>query len=187
MQRIVYLPFALALVACGDDPVSYSAPVGINLKAKSSDTVNGVVTDEKGITTESSNPYGAFVADARAALGGADPSEIEVDSVEVLLGANSTGVTTLGEIFDGELAVLFQMNDTDNSFPVAAATITAETAGGPIPLTVSFDSDTLGEADWTKLLGGNFKVISRGPAAADFQNKGADADLQVTFRFTAFE
>ncbi len=187
MHRIVYLPFALALVACGDDPVSYSAPVGINLKAKSSDTVNGVVTDEKGITTESSNPYGSFVADARTALGGGDPSEIEVDSVEVLLGANSTGVTTLGEIFDGELVVLFQMNDTNNSFPVAAGDITAETTGGPIALDVTFDSDTLGDADWTKLLGGNFKVIARGPATVDFSTRGADADLQVTFRFTAFE
>jgi hypothetical protein len=187
MQRIAYLTFALALFACGDDPVSYSAPVGINLKAKSSDTVNGVVSDEKGITTESSNPYGTFVSDARAALGGADPSEIEVDSVDVLLGANSTGVVTLGEIFNGQMEVLFQMNDTDNSFQVASGAITAETGSGPIPLSVTFDSDTLGDADWTKLLGGSFKVIARGPAAADFQNKGADADLQVTFRFTAFE
>ncbi len=63
MARLAYIALgSLALAACGDDPVSYSEPVGINLKAKSSDTINNVVTDDKGINTESGNPYGAFVS-----------------------------------------------------------------------------------------------------------------------------
>lgn len=182
------LAFAALLLtaACGDDPVSYSEPVGINLKAKSDDTQNGVVTDEKGITTESGNPYGAFVTNGRDALGGVDPSSIEVDRVEVFLGASSTGVTRLGEVFAGTVEVLFQMNDTDNSYAVAHGTIDADTAAGPAALEVDFDP-ALPAADYAKMLSGSFKVILRGPATADFSTKGADADIQVTFAFAAFE
>jgi hypothetical protein len=185
--RLTYITLgSLALVGCGDDPVSYSAPVGINLKAKSADTVNNVVTDEKGINTESGNPFGAFVTDANRELG-RDPGSIDVEEVTVLLGAGSTGVTRLGEVFTGNVEVLFQMNDTNNTYPVAAGTIEATAAGGPIELGASFDAGAVVGVDYDKLLGGGFKVIARGPAATGFQTKGADADIQVTLTFAAFE
>jgi hypothetical protein len=172
--------------ACGDDPVSYSAPVGIHLKAKSGDTVNGVVSDEKSINTESGNPYGAFVADAKAKLG-RDPGLIEVDGVELLLGGGSTGAATLGEVFTGAVDVLFQMNDTNNSYPVAQAAIPATTGAGPVAFDVRLDGESIPDADYVKLLGGSFKVIARGPAAASFVTKGADVNLQITLTFSAFE
>lgn len=177
---------ALGAGACGDDPVSYSAPVGINLKAKSSDTENGVVSDEKGINTESGNPYGAFISDARGKLG-RDPALIDVDRVELLLGAGSTGVARLGEVFTGTVDLLFQMNDTDNSYPVASVAIAAGTAAGPVAFDASFAEEDVPDADYVKLLSGSFKVIARGPAAASFVTKGADADLQVTLTFAAYE
>lgn len=176
----------LGLAACSDEPVNYSQPVTINLKAKSADTINATVTSEKGITTESGNPYSAFVNEATRTLG-RDPGGIEVDGIELFLGANSTGVATLGEIFDGNVEILFQMNDTDNSFAVASGGISATTTAGPIELSSDFSSASLGDADYDKLLGGSFKVILRGPAAAGFESKGADADLQATFTFAAFE
>jgi hypothetical protein len=178
---------SLALcAACGDDPVSYSAPVGINLKAKSADTVNGVVTDEKGINTESGNPYGAFVGDARDRIG-RDPSLIEVEGVELLLGASSVGAAALGEVFAGAVDVLFQMNDTNNSFPVAVGMIGGATTAGPIAFDVRFVGDEIPDLDYVKLLNGSFKVIIRGPAAPSFETKGAEVDLQVTLTFAAFE
>lgn len=182
---LALLPFSLA--ACGSDPVSYSAPVGIELKAKSGDVTNATVSDDKAINTESGNPYGAFVSDAQHALGGHDPSRIEVDGVTLLLGAGSTGVTSLGEIFDGEVDIQFQMNDTNDTFPVASTTIDANSTGGPIEMDVAFDSGTVGANDFPQLLAGSFKVSVRGPAAADFATKGADANLQATFTFAAFE
>ncbi len=188
MKHFTYLGLSglLLTAACADDPVSYSAPVGINLKAKSADVVNDVVTDEKGITTESGNPYGAFVGDARDTLG-RDPGSIELESIELLLGGNSEGVTTLGEIFAGNTEVLFIMNDTDNTFPAGSGTIDADTDGGPIALDVDFEPPATTDEDWDKLLGGSFKVVIRGDAAPDFTTKGADADVQVTFTFSAFE
>lgn len=177
----------LALSGCSDDPVSYSAPVGINLKAKSADTTNGVVSDEKGITTESGNPYGAFIADAKQRLGGKDPSAISLDKVELFLGAGSTNVTKLGDVFDGTVEVLFQINDTNNSYPAASGAVPAATNAGPTDLGAAFDSGALPEFDYLKLLNGSFKVVTRGPAASGFTTKGADADLQITFTFAAFE
>jgi hypothetical protein len=176
----------VTLAACTDDPVTYSAPVGINLKAKSADTINNVVSDEKGINTESGNPYGAFVTDARRELG-RDPSRIEAAKVELFLGASSTGVVTLGEVFTGNVEVLFQMNDSNNSYPVASKELPASTTAGPFVLAATFDSDAVSDGDYAKLLGGSFKVITRGPAATGFTMKGADADIQVTFTFSAFE
>ncbi len=175
------------LSACGDDPVSYSEPVGISLKAKSADVVNAAVTDDKNITTESGNPYGAFVNNARARLDGAEPGHIEVDRVELLLGAGSTGVTTLEEIFAGPVDVLFVMGDTGNSVPVASLTVGSQAGAGPLAFGVDFDSDALSAADYDHLVAGSFKVAIRGAAATSFQSKGADADLQVTLDFTAFE
>ena len=177
----------LAFGACSDDPVKYSEPVGINLKAKSSDTTNNTVSNDKGINTESGNPYGAFITAAKNRLDGKEPGRIEIDEVKLFLGGTSTNVTKLGEVFDGNVEVLFVINDSNNSYPAAAGPVPASTGAGPVDLDPSFDSDSLPDFDYTKLLGGGFKVVLRGPAAAGFQSKGAEADLQVTFTFTAFE
>src|ERR1043165_6952579 len=109
-----HVAFALlALTACSDDPVSYSAPVGITLKAKSGDVSGTTITEDKSITTETSNPYGAFVNDARAKLGH-DPLRIEVDRLTLTLGAQSTGVARLEDVFTALVDVSMIMNDTNN-------------------------------------------------------------------------
>ena len=175
----------LVLAACGDDPVQFSAPVGIELKAKSGDVVNMTVDANKGITTESGNPYGAFVNDAKAKLGGANPSSIEVDKVTLTLGGQSTNVSALEQVVTGDVYVQFLTNDTNNTFVVAHWP--SPTGAGPVEGHASFDWTQVGAPDVDKMLGGSFKVVLRGPAAAGFDTKGADASLQVTFTFTAFE
>ena len=42
-------------------------------------------------------------------------------------------------------------------------------------------------ADYEKLVAGSFKVVIRGTAATAFAAKGAEANLQLTFTFAAFE
>src|SRR5439155_24452981 len=102
-QIILALPI---LAACGSDPVSYSAPVGIELKAKSGDVTNAAVTELKDITTESGNPYGAFTNDAQAKLGHA-PSRIELADLTLTLGGQSTGGSALEQVFNGDVDVSF--------------------------------------------------------------------------------
>lgn len=177
---------ALPAVGCIDDARSYSAPVGINLEATSADTMHGLVADEKQITTESGNPYSAFVGDAREELG-RDPSRIGVDKVELSLGASSSGVASLGEVFAGTVEVVFKMNDTDSLYKVANKTVDASASVGPIALDPEFPFDSLSGDQYSKLLGGSFEVMMRGSAAAGFEAKGADVDLQFTFTFVAFD
>ena len=178
---------ALGLAACGgDDAVSYSAPVGIKLQVRSGDVAGGVASTDKNINTESGNPYAAFIADARDALGGNDPGRIEVEGVTLTLATTSTGVTTMGEVFDGTTEVQFVMNSNNTSYPVASIAVVATTGAGPIDLDVGFDSTTVADADWSGVVGGSFKVVLTGPAQADFENAGADADLDATFTFGAY-
>ena len=172
------------LAACGSDPVSYSTPVGINLKVKSGDVANNAVSDDKAITTESGNPYGAFVADAQTKLG-KSPTRIEIDDLTLTLGAQSTGVSALDQVYTGDVDVAMVMNDTNNTYDVGH--VMNPTGVGPVPVDIAFSSAAVAPADFTKLLGGSFKVVIRGPAAATFGGNGAEANLQLTFTFAAFE
>jgi hypothetical protein len=191
MRRPAFVLLALSTsltAACGggDDPVSYSAPVGIELKADADKVVDTTITDEKNITTESGNPYGAFVQDARNELG-RDPGEIDVTGVDVRLN-DTMGVTNLNEIFDGSVEILFQMNTTSDVMPVATVTIDSTTeGGGPIDAEIDFVPEDFVDANYDDLVGGNFKVVYRGPANATYAGTSNKADLQITFTFEAFE
>ncbi|MBZ4416133.1 hypothetical protein [Myxococcus sp. RHSTA-1-4] len=187
MNRILplVLSAALALVGCGDDPVSYSAPVGINLKAKSSDTTGGTVTSQKGISTESGNPFKVFVDAARKELDGQSPSRVELTDLTLTLGAGSVGVSSLSEVFTGRVEVLFLIEESNNTY--VAGHVEDPTGTGPVPFDIDFDSETLADADYTRFLDGKFNVVLRGPAASTFTSKGAEVDFQATFSFTALE
>lgn len=174
----------LMLIGCGDDPVSFSMPVGINLKAKSGDVSNTVISEEKQITTESGNPYGAFVSDAQSKLG-TDPGRIEISAATLILGAQSTNVTKLEDVYTGDVDVAFITNDSNNTYDVGHVLNPAGV--GPVALTVVFDAEAVAPADFEKFLTGSFKVVIRGTAATGFSTKGAEAALQVTFTFAAFE
>ena len=116
MSRFVGIFVIGLLAACGDDPVSYSAPVGINLKAESGEVNGTAISDEKDITSETGNPYGAFISDSRELIGG-DPTRVELDSLTLTLGAQSTGVTALEQVYVGDVDVLFLMHESNNTYP----------------------------------------------------------------------
>ncbi|MEO7734726.1 MAG: hypothetical protein ABIY55_27470 [Kofleriaceae bacterium] len=183
MKLIVVSSF-LVYAACGTDPVSYSAPVGINLKAKSGDVSGTTISEDKSITTEASNPYGSFVSAATTKIGRA-PGRIEVDHATLLLGAQSTNVTKLEDVFAGAVDVSFVINDSNNTYHVG--TLTDPSGVGPIDLDISLAGAEIAPQDFPKYLNGSFKVVARGSAATGFNSKGAEAALQLTFTFAAFE
>ena len=182
------IAIALAALTAGcsdEEPVSHSAPIGINLKVKSSDVgAQATISSDKNITTESGNPWAKFVTDARSHLTH-DPSDVDLDQVTLTLGATSTGVTSLAEIFTGEVVIQFVMETSNNIVPVAK--LTNPTGRGPVAMTVQFDYAAIPPQDLAKFYAGSYKVVLAGPAAPTFQSKGADADLQATFTFQAFE
>ena len=174
----------MLLAACSSDPVGYSAPVGINLKAKSGDVNQNAITESKSITSETSNPYGAFVNDAQRRLG-RDPTRIEVDTLTLTLGGQSTGVTTLQEVFTGEVDVSMVMNDTNNTYVIGS--VMNPNGVGPVDVDISLDGRTIAPQDFAKYLTGSFAVVARGPAATTFASKGAEANIQLTFTYAAFD
>lgn len=179
------LSLLLVLAACGSDPVTYSAPVGIELKVKAGDVTNTSVTETKDITTESGNPYGAFVSDAMTKLGGKDPSSIEIEGLALTLGAQATGVTTIDQIVTGDVDVAFLVNNSNATYD--AGRVTDPTGIGPVAMDPTFDWSAVAAADQPAMLNGSFKVVLRGPAAASFSASGAEATLETKFTFTAFQ
>jgi hypothetical protein len=184
MRSTYLVPFVM-LAACGDDPVNYSAPVGIELKAKSGDVAQDAVTEQKDITTETSNPYGAFISDATAKLGNHAPGSIGLDQLTLTLGAQSTGVTTLEEVVTGDVDVAFLIDNSNNTYD--AGHVMNPTGVGPVSLDPDFDWTMVASTDVAAILNGSFKVALRTPAAVGFATKGASASLQVTFTFAAFK
>jgi hypothetical protein len=173
------------LTACGSDPVQYSAPVGIELKAKSGDVSGNVISEQKDITTETGNPYGAFMTSSMASLGGHAPSRIEIDQLTLTLGAQSTAVTALEQVLTGDVDIAFLVNDSSNTYD--AGHVMNPTGVGPVDVHPQFDWSMVAPTDQVRILNGSFKVAVRGSAAAEFAAKGATASLQVTFTFTSFE
>ena len=76
---------------------------GKNLKVKA-EAGRTTIDQGKAVTTESGNPYNAFVQQARAKLGH-DPSRITLAQVTLTLGATSTGVTSLEEVLGGDAQI----------------------------------------------------------------------------------
>ena len=178
---------AIFICGCGSDPVSYSAPISLNDKLQSGDVeLDGTMSFEKGITTESGNPWGVFIADTQEALGG-NPGDMELTSLVLLLTTDSVNVLALNEVFDGTVDVQFNMNDTNNFYDVGSGIINADTVGRELALDPSFDYSSMGPVDIEKLMSGSFKVVLAGPAEADFASIDADADFQLTLTFTSFE
>ena len=176
---------ATLAAACGtSDPVAYSAPVGISLDARSGDVVAGQVHADKNISTESGNPYGAFVNAATKALGRA-PSRIVVTSATLTLDpASSTLVTALEQVFTGQVRISFQPNGSTSTYPVAS--VTSPVGTGPVAMAVTFDSASMTPADFADLVGASFKVELEGPAATGFATKGATADMTAVMTFEAY-
>ena len=173
------------LLACGDDVVNYSAPVGITGKLRSADpaqTAPYAFTLSKNITTEQGNPYGAFVNDATRVLG-QPPSRIAVTYLTLELLPSSTGVTNLNQVFAGQVSVGFDLDGT--AYPVGTA---ANPAGASFPMMTAFDSAGVGPAAFAELAGGTFPVILAGTAQPAFVTTGGlTADLQTTFGFVAYK
>lgn len=183
-MKLIVLSSFLVCGACTTDPVSYSAPVGINLKAKSGDVSGTAISEDKSITTETSNPYGSFISAATTKIG-RSPGRVEVDHATLLLGAQSVNVTKLEDVFTGAVDVSFVINDSNNTYQVGG--LTNPSGVGPIDLDISLAGSEVAPQDFPKYLDGSFKVVVRGTAATRFTSKGAEAALQLTFTFAAFK
>jgi len=175
---------ALAMAAgCGDDDaantVNYSGPVTINVdKFKDGEVRNNAFDTDRTVSTESGNPYGMFLSQARAALGRA-PAAVVVDRVTLTLGRDTTGVTAFEQILGGPLTVYL----ASSSSTVNIGTVAQPTGAGPVEVVITATRDTLAPIN-NDLVQGSFKVGIRVPAAASLP-RSFDAKVATVLYFRA--
>lgn len=173
----------LAAVGCGDElaanTVNFSGPVTVNVdKFKDGDVRNNAFDSDKSINTESGNPYGSFLQQARAVLG-RPPAAVLVERVTLTLGRDTRGVTAFEQFLGGPLTVYL----ASSSATVNLGTVTQPTGAGPVEVNIVATRDTLAPIN-NELVGGSFKVGIRVPAAAGRPNS-FDAKIATVIYFRA--
>lgn len=185
MMRTLVLGTALSLLAqgCGADinanTAGYSGPVNIVLdKFKDGDVRNEAFDSDKSINTESGNPYGVFLRDARAVLG-RDPAAVVLDRMTFTLASDSRGVTSFEQFLAGTAVIYF----STSSVTVNVGTAVMPTGPGPVSVNITAsraDLAPIAEA----LRSGSFKMGMRVPAAPG-RPRSFDARLSTTLYFRA--
>lgn len=180
-----YLPLGLVSLAtaCGDpdaaNTVNYSGPVSITVdKFKDGEVHNEAFDADKNVNTESGNPYGAFLQQARTTLGRA-PAAVLVERVTLTLGGDSAGVTRFEQFLGGPLTVYL----ASSTATVNVGTVAQPAGAGPVEVAIAATRDTLAplQAD---LINGSFKVGIRVPAAAG-RPRSFDAKVSTVLYFRA--
>lgn len=171
------------LAGCGDDlaanTVGFSGPVNISVdKFKDGDVRNDAFDADKSISTESGNPYGAFLQQARGALGRA-PAAVLVERVTLTLGRDTTGVTSFEQFLGGPLVVYL----ASAAATVIVGTVSQPTGAGPVEVSITATRDTLAPIN-AELVQGSFKVGLRVPAAAG-RPRSFDAKISTVLYFRA--
>jgi len=179
------LVVAMAAGCGSEDPantantVNYSGPVSINIdKFKDGEVRNNAFDADKSVSSESGNPYGMFLSQARATLGRA-PAAVLVDRVTLTLGRDSTGVTAFEQILGGPLVVYL----ASSSSTVNIGTVAQPTGAGPVEVVITATRDTLAPIN-NDLVQGSFKVGIRVPAAAALP-RSFDAKVATVLYFRA--
>ncbi len=125
--------------------------------------------------------FRGVAVDARRVLGG-DPSQIRVESVQITLDGSTSGIASLGELFDGDAQVFI---DADLGGTVYVGTINRPTGTGPVSLEITSTDENLAPIV-AALLSGDFRLGVRGTTlrtAAD----DIDARIDVRIGFGAYE
>lgn len=175
---------ALVSACSGDDAggantVNYSGPVSINVdKFKDGDVRNNAFDSDKSVSTESGNPYGAFLQQARAVLG-RPPAAVVVDRATLTLGRDASGVTSFEQFLGGPLTLYL----ANSSTTVNIGTVAQPTGAGPVEVQITATRDTLAPIQ-TDLTQGSFKVGIRVPAAAA-RPRSFDAKVATVLYFRA--
>lgn len=184
MAVMKQLSASVLFLACGcGGAVAYSEPVSIKVGTiKESDIRNSAFEFDKEISSETGDPYKAFMATARDELGGADPSAIEVTSIVLTVASDSKGIGTSGfaDVMSG-VEIFFTKGETT----VVVGKL------GMIPASTTMEIPVIaGEEELrvlhSTMLKGDFKVGVRGDAVMS-PPAGFELRINVQLEFEALE
>ncbi|RMH40880.1 MAG: hypothetical protein D6689_12545 [Deltaproteobacteria bacterium] len=184
MSRILATA-VLLLCACGSDAPSTAAAIHVPFRVlgRSADG-DGTLRDRVAATDLPDDAWRAFVADARAALGG-DPADIAVTAAAIALAPSSEGVARLAEVFDGPVTVRCELTASGRAYPLAEGLIYERTEPEPVALAPRFALADVEPDDVGPLLVGEFDVVFVGQGGGAFRGSDARADLSVTLEIAA--
>jgi hypothetical protein len=174
-----------ACAACGggSDDAGTAIAVPFRVQSNSVDG-DGTAVDSKGAGDVEGDPWNAFIAGARAELGG-DPSALELTGAAIALAPTSTGVDDFGQVFRGPVAVYFEMTGSNRDYPIAEVILSGDMLGTESALSPRFRWTDVSETDRTGLLDGELRFVFVGQTDDDFRDLDAGADLDVTLVFRA--
>src|SRR5579859_2753418 len=188
------LPLVAIVVGCsGHGPaVGFSEPVPITFTGiKPNAVVNGGLLVSKNVNTGGSNPWGKFVADAQANLGGMNPTEVDLTGATLAVGSGSTPTgVTLDQIFSNQVPVnvtIGMSGPPNNVYELGQVSVATGAGPGPLVMSAPFKSTQMTASDYQGLLAGQFKVSVEGSAAASFTGGGFNVSLTTTFTFVAYQ
>ena len=183
-QRVLTTLLAIAAcftLACADEPepVAYSESVGLKLSGmKPKDVENNVVSEEKNVNTETGNPYGEFLKNAKDNLGGKEPSYIKLMKATVGLHSESDGLSSLGQVFT-KIELFVSTSDVTKTLGTASSVSGSE-------VSVTIDSSVDWQALAPVMIAGDFKLGLRCETGATTP-KEWEARLFMDLNFSAFE
>ncbi len=163
---------------CPEEPIAHSGTVSVKLGGmKEGDVKNNELSSDKSLHTEPGDPYGEFVGEATATLGGAPPGRIEVLSAVVRKHSDSTGVNGLEDVLESLEVYL-----SNNLTTIVIGDVSAPSGSSAEVTLIGADLEALHES----MLGGDgIRVGVRGPAAASTPEK-FDLRLTVDITFEAY-
>lgn len=169
--------------ACGEDPSNVSDQIGIKLSLKEGDVTGSTVETRKNISTETSNPYAAFLEAVKAEYGDQTPSEIRVEKVVLQLVDAKDDVAVLEDLFNGKVEVFLAPDDAAVGYIVG--TIDSPTGSGPHDMERATEAGDLVNFLDT-MLAGSFRVGIRGSTPRSANDKFT-GELTATLSFAAYE
>lgn len=182
LSLLVLSSLALSSTSCGDDEALFtSGQVSVKLNLKEGDVVSERLEDRKNISTESSNPYGAFLNEVDRTFGDS-PREIRVEEVSIEISETKDDVATLADLWPGSFDVFFAADDSVSGYTIA----TASSATNVGPITMTLDENVNRQEVQDLLNSGNFRVGVRGNTEQTSSAK-FDTTLNITTAFGVYE
>jgi len=136
------------------------------------------------VTTETGNPYGAFINNAIKDLG-KGPSSIGVDKMTLIMGAGTKGIVGFEDLFSDDVYIFFSNEERTKTEYVG--TVEKPSGVGPIYVGITASDEELKNILFSEMLSGNFRVGYRGITGLSGKSSDLDASLEVTIIFVAYE
>lgn len=176
---------AAALCACGSDPARESGLVELTFEVRSADADgDGTVVHEIAIDSLPGDPWGSFVAAARASFGG-DPGDLSVAAATLRLAPSSVDVTDLADVFHGPVGLDIRIDATGVRYDLAEGSLDAAELGTEAMLGPRLRWSDVAPDDRAAVLAGSFSALFIGQAGTSFRDGSATAALTIEATFEA--